>query len=327
MNKERFYLFDNLKGLMIFFVVFGHLLAFCPEEEFIVKNLYFWIYSFHMPVFVFTTGYFGKYNKTKIKNSLLYPYIIFSIFYYVFKILVLNKTGITIFTVPYHHLWYLPSSICWYLTIPFIEKNINKKNLLMICSIIFMLLAGYIPLFGRFLSLSRTICFYPFFLLGYMCKKIDKSKFLQIIQNKKFKITMIVLFTVVSIIFFSGSLDFLKRSMLYYTSNYKSMDSNIFHRLQILCFNFIGIGFFVSCVPNKRLSCITHFGQNTIYIFLLHDFITGWIGKTHILKNIQFPITISFVLAILITVITVLPIVKKTTTPFIIYKNNKKQET
>lgn len=325
MNKERFYLFDNLKGLMIFFVVFGHLLAFCPEEEFMVKNLYFWIYSFHMPVFVFTTGYFGKYNKTKIKNNLLYPYIIFSIFYYVFKILVLNKTGITIVTVPYHHLWYLLSSICWYLTIPFIEKCSNKK-LLFICSIVFTLISGYVPLFGRFLSLSRTICFYPFFLLGYTCKKIDKSKFLKIIQSKKFKITTIVLFITISTILFSGCLDFLNRSMFYYTSNYKSMNSNIFHRILILCFNLIGTGFFLSCVPNKKLSLISYFGQNTIYIFLLHDFITGWIGKVHILKNIPFPITISFILAILITIVSCLPIVQKITKPFIAYPN-KKQET
>lgn len=57
--KERNYLFDNLKFLLIVLVVFGHSL-----EEISLEHNYAiiraWIYSFHMPVFVFISGYFRK---------------------------------------------------------------------------------------------------------------------------------------------------------------------------------------------------------------------------------------------------------------------------
>lgn len=57
--KERNYLFDNLKFLLIVLVVFGHSL-----EEISLEHNYAiiraWIYSFHMPVFVFISGYFSK---------------------------------------------------------------------------------------------------------------------------------------------------------------------------------------------------------------------------------------------------------------------------
>ena len=57
--KERNYLFDNLKFFLIVLVVFGHSL-----EEISLEHNYAiiraWIYSFHMPAFVFISGYFSK---------------------------------------------------------------------------------------------------------------------------------------------------------------------------------------------------------------------------------------------------------------------------
>lgn len=81
--KERNYLFDNLKFLLIVLVVFGHSL-----EEISLEHNYAiiraWIYSFHMPVFVFISGYFSKSvrrggegaRKTIINCAI--PYFIFN---------------------------------------------------------------------------------------------------------------------------------------------------------------------------------------------------------------------------------------------------------
>ena len=59
MTKERDYFFDNVKAVLMFLVVLGHLLLPIHGESFlvVVKRL---IYVFHMPLFVFVSGYFAK---------------------------------------------------------------------------------------------------------------------------------------------------------------------------------------------------------------------------------------------------------------------------
>lgn len=72
MTKERDYFFDNVKAVLMFLVVLGHLLLPIHGESFlvVVKRL---IYVFHMPLFVFVSGYFaktfyknGRYNYRKL---------------------------------------------------------------------------------------------------------------------------------------------------------------------------------------------------------------------------------------------------------------------
>ena len=82
MEKERDYFFDNLKAVLIFLVVLGHFLLPIHGKSVlvIIKRL---IYVFHMPLFVFVSGYFskkiykdGQYNFKKIL-FLIKAYIIF----------------------------------------------------------------------------------------------------------------------------------------------------------------------------------------------------------------------------------------------------------
>ena len=49
--KERDYFFDNARMILIFLVVFGHLLQPYTEESKYLSSLYLTIYSFHMPCF------------------------------------------------------------------------------------------------------------------------------------------------------------------------------------------------------------------------------------------------------------------------------------
>lgn len=67
--KERSPLFDNMKMVLIILVVFGHALEeISLEHEYgIIRAC---IYSFHMPVFIFISGYFSGEggHKRKQKN-------------------------------------------------------------------------------------------------------------------------------------------------------------------------------------------------------------------------------------------------------------------
>ena len=89
--KTRDYQLDNIKGLMIYLVVVGHVLVqLYPgglNGDILIRLFYCVIYSFHMPVFVFISGYFSKragdyasYAK-KVTNGCLLPYLIFNFAY------------------------------------------------------------------------------------------------------------------------------------------------------------------------------------------------------------------------------------------------------
>ena len=124
MTKERDYFFDNVKAVLMFLVVLGHLLLPIHGESFlvVVKRL---IYVFHMPMFVFVSGYFaktfyknGRYNYRKLlylgKAYLVFVVAIQLVYaisgYQAFsQINLFSQSGAP---------WYLFAMIAWYLTIP-----------------------------------------------------------------------------------------------------------------------------------------------------------------------------------------------------------------
>lgn len=55
------YLVDNIKVLLIFLVVFNHIIAFqLVKVDMIVRYVWYAITIFHMPAFVFMSGYLSK---------------------------------------------------------------------------------------------------------------------------------------------------------------------------------------------------------------------------------------------------------------------------
>ena len=80
-SKPRLYGYDNIKFILIFLVVLGHLLEISspfPEKEMLYKL----IYSCHMPVFIFISGFFAKFNSSKIVFHQIYPYLLRFIIWY-----------------------------------------------------------------------------------------------------------------------------------------------------------------------------------------------------------------------------------------------------
>ena len=60
---KRDYQIDNIKGLLILLVVFGHSLELVRINSGVANFMYIFIYTFHMPVFVFYAGYLSKNYK------------------------------------------------------------------------------------------------------------------------------------------------------------------------------------------------------------------------------------------------------------------------
>ena len=58
---KRDYRIDNTKGILIILVVIGHFLLPVASTRFTTNSLYL-IYTFHMPCFIFISGYLAKWQ-------------------------------------------------------------------------------------------------------------------------------------------------------------------------------------------------------------------------------------------------------------------------
>jgi len=81
---KREYFFDNARVLLIFLVVFGHVIQSSTADSKVVMALYQTIYLFHMPAMIFVSGFFakGKWDINYFKNllkKLMIPYLIFQL--------------------------------------------------------------------------------------------------------------------------------------------------------------------------------------------------------------------------------------------------------
>ena len=165
--KERNYLMSNIKAFLIFTVVFGHFLELNGSNE-AIDFIKIYIYLFHMPAFIFISGYFSK-DPGKCQKKAFCSYFIpflFMTFIYCFFYPFLTGGSITFRLVnPVFAAWYV-------LTIFFYKvflKYILKIKYILPISIVCSLVAGIFEFIGKDFSLSRVIAFLPIFLLGYYC--------------------------------------------------------------------------------------------------------------------------------------------------------------
>ena len=64
-RRARIALFDNLKGMLIILVVFGHIAHPIHNDNAALSAAFDIIYLFHMPLFVLTSGLFAKKSTTR----------------------------------------------------------------------------------------------------------------------------------------------------------------------------------------------------------------------------------------------------------------------
>lgn len=159
--KQRDYGFDNIKFILIILVVFGHIIEEISLDGFwgLCRAL---IYSFHMPAFVFASGYFASKSSKNTSDSVITCLIPYFIFNTAFLLLVSHGRQIDPFE-PKYAFWFLLSLFFWRVA----AKPLSDVKGIIVLSFIFALIAGGYNQFSTFLSLSRTVCFLPFFMIGY----------------------------------------------------------------------------------------------------------------------------------------------------------------
>lgn len=281
-DKNRDYLFDNLKAILIILVVWGHLLASMRAENDVIKSIYFFIFFFHMPAMVFISGYFSK-KLDKIRNNavvtLLIPYLMLNSIDYFYKILILGEEyfGFRFFN-PNWGLWYLLTLFLW----KFLLKDLIKLKFILPFSFVFALLSGFSKEFSEYMALGRMVCFLPFFLLGYYAapehiarlRKVPKGLFLLIPVTTG----LLSVFVVYKDIF-DTELLFLRS---YYPEG-EEIQTMLF-RLLIYIVALAMLGAMIN-LTSERKSFLTYLGTSTMTVYVLHIFTIPALEKLELFKN------------------------------------------
>ncbi|GIO26383.1 acyltransferase family protein [Ornithinibacillus bavariensis] len=200
---ERDLRISNAKGLLIFLVVFGHLIELSKYSNY---ELFVFIYAFHMPLFIFISGYLAKRVKVSKIINLILLYLIFQTIFNYFRYLM----G-TYETIPFHygtpqfHLWYLVSLGIWYaaaflllklkltkcvkwvifiviVAISFISRWYASEILVLVKNNLFVGFDTYT------LSYQRTLSFAPFFFAGFFINKEWFDKISNLLRNQTLKV-------------------------------------------------------------------------------------------------------------------------------------------
>lgn len=264
--------FDNLRLVLIFFVVFGHLIQPYTTDFSTISSLYTIIYTFHMPAFILVSGYFargsGDFSHIKrLFKQLIIPYLIFQVAYGIFYYLIgLEPKSHSLF-YPRWSLWFLLSLFSWHLLL--IAFKYLKPYLGLFISILLGITVGYIDDIGHAFSLSRTFVFFPFFLAGYyLTPKNIKS-----LQTTTAKFLGLLTFLTISILIYL--LPEINSGWLLASKSYSDLglpQKGAIARLLVYFTSALMVASVLSFIPKKQ-SNWTYIGSKTLYIYLLHGFV------------------------------------------------------
>lgn len=167
-NKGRILYIDGIKAVLIFLVLWGHVIQYTNMNEGLNNPIAAFIYSFHMPMFMMLSGIFFK-KQFQLQCSVLLQKNFFRLIlpamvitFSLFLIVFINKPrGL------HESINWLWSCRPWFVTTLFFCNVITVLLYKVIKHIGFSFLVTFI-LFCLLPSISdRLIFMYPFFILGY----------------------------------------------------------------------------------------------------------------------------------------------------------------
>lgn len=255
---------DTLKGLFIFLVVFGHLLE--PQYGAAANFLYLNIYSFHMPAFIFLSGWFSR-NSTlrRAVTGVLLPYLAFQVIYLLY-------TGLPIQVYsPYWILWYLFALFLWRLLVPALRRWEPLAWVLFPVAVAASLLCGYTDKIGYSFALSRVLVFLPYFLLGYALAG-QRETLLPKLRSPLSRGLATLGVLGCAGYFWHVRLTF-QRQWMFGASAYSFSGATPKIRLMLLVIALLWVWFLLAWMPETRVPGLSTLGQNTLFVYLLHGFV------------------------------------------------------
>ncbi|MCD8051396.1 MAG: acyltransferase family protein [Clostridiales bacterium] len=296
--SNRIAKWDNLKAVLIFLVVFAHLFRPAYREYPILKTVFFYIYLFHMPAFVFVSGLFSK-NAVKKRNydrvfSFLLVYLVTKFMNWFVKLPLAEDL---VNEMPYTSLfqergvaWYGLAMCVFLLATMFLERY--RASSLVVLFLALGCLAGYCKDVGAVGSMSRILVFYPFFLAGYALKPE------QILHVTEHWYTRLLSVAVLVAAFWlclqyqeelTPYIEFLKGK-----SNFSALEALAPYG-GLFRLAFYGVAFLltfclIAVIPSFHIPVVSTVGQRTLSVYMFHYplvtyFYEGFVLKDWVLAN------------------------------------------
>lgn len=313
--------FLNLRFMLIVSVFIGNAIEPLIPTMSGLHNLYMWIFSFHMPLFVLVTGYFARNNLAgsggrRLLMQIGLQYIIFQSLYSLLDTTLFHVHGIHhSFFAPYLLLWFLASHACWRLLMLGMRRWTTTAQVTF--AVVAGIAVGYLQLDGVWFSISRTFVYLPFFVLGY---HFSFQTFVRIYQ-KWIKFTAaafsILLFILLAVWGSGIQVGWLYGNMTYMQLEHHEWYAGIY-RLALYGLQLTASLAFLGWVP-YRLSRMTDWGTRTLYVFLLHGFIVRFaiISGLYGMINNPVGVTLLFISTVILTILLAQPEVKRLLHPLV----------
>ena len=275
--KERVALFDNAKFMLITLVVVGHFLNHGATEQFgYAQGMFVFIYSFHMPLFMFLSGLFIKdmTHDSQLNLPRVFTFICLGLLLKIMTFAIELAFGHN----PSFHLlsdvqvpWFM-FVLAGYQVVVWLLRDVNK-TLVLVVAILVALAVGYDENVGDFLWMSRFLVFFPFFWAGYMCTPGTVAE----ITKRRWVIAVSVLMVVGFALFCAFQTEAAYSFRRLFTAHYAySAIPDIAgcgwqHRLLAYVISAAMCVAALALTPNRHLKGITLWGTRTVEVYFWHS--------------------------------------------------------
>lgn len=260
---------DNAKLLLVVLVVVGHGWTVLPADG-VAARPYDFLYAWHMPAFVFVTGYLSRtfdYSRGRmwrLARTVLVPYVLFEAAMGLFRVHVGGEKLEDLFADPHWPMWFLAALFFWRLVTPVFRAMPGGVAVAVLLSLGAGLWAG------DTLDLARVLGLLPFFVLGL---KATPER-LEWLRGRV--PTLLGVAVLVGIWFLSAYTDrWASTEWLYYRAQYDELAVSDVRaavtRLVIIAIGVAGTCAFLALVP-RRTTWFTGMGAATLVVYLFHGF-------------------------------------------------------
>jgi fucose 4-O-acetylase-like acetyltransferase len=262
---------DNARFGLIALVIFGHCLEPLAGHSAWLAAIYRFVYLFHVPAFAFLSGAVASASLDArllrgIVFRLLLPYLAFQALY-----ALAARTpgwpddGPAGVATPYWILWYLLSLAGWRLLLPLFARLRHRLAV----AVLLALAAGCADDLGYYLSISRTLVFFPLFLLGWQHHRAWRR------WSRRHVAPPLALAALAGLLLaaarWKGATPWLYGSMSYADLG-AGVSDGLLHRLMQMAAAVLGCIAYLSLVPH-RAHPASRFGAHTLPAYLLHGFL------------------------------------------------------
>ena len=262
--------FDNAKMALVTLVVVGHAWTLLPDTG-MVEHLYDFLYAWHVPAFVFVTGFLSQrfaYTRTRtwqLFRTVVVPYLVFETALGLFRVYVGGEELDDLFRDPHWPMWYLAALFFWRLLTPIFRPMWGG----VVVAVAVSLVAGMYA--GDTLDIARVLGLLPFFVMGLKATP-ERLAWLRRTPTQAAAVCALLGVWVLT----TWTDVWASTEWLYYRSRYDEMgyadDLNaLLTRALVLLIGTLGAAAFLALVPRTH-GWFTRMGAATLVVYLFHGF-------------------------------------------------------